>query len=230
MYHKFFVPNVFFASLFSRIVSIYVSLYLRFYTYTFHRESSAIFVTYAIFERLSNTITESTLRFHSGFYEEPRRSSAIRFNFMDPGRSTSRVTEIEISPSARDVSRIADMRAGPRYLRGKKIYSNVCRLCARSSEMQIFILEWIYNPTALIMLSRSPREELNTGSEMAAGKYTYHSVSPGAIIRDSFLRISEKCNFALMNFIQACGSIVSFNIILYYDSFSILLFTLLQNM
>jgi len=39
-----------------------------------------------------------------------RRTLSIRFNFVDPRRSTSRVTEIEISPPEPDVGRIADMQ------------------------------------------------------------------------------------------------------------------------
>lgn len=101
------------------------------------------------------------------------RSLSIHFNFVDPRRSTSRITEIEINPEL-DVRVVSPICAlCPRNLRGKKIYSNVCKLYAQSSEMQIFIVEWICNPTALIMLSRTRSSlELNISSKMVVGKYT----------------------------------------------------------
>lgn len=137
------------------------------------------------------------------------RSSSIHFNFVDPRRSTSRITEIEINPEL-DVRVVSPICAlCPRNLRGKKIYSNVCKLYAQSSEMQIFIVEWICNPTALIMLSRTRSLlELNISSKMVVGKY----ISPLTIIRDSFSRINKKLSFRIYEFYSHVRKKAYFNL------------------
>lgn len=95
-------------------------------------------------------------------------SGALRFNFVDLRRSTSRVTEIEISPPSPMlvVSPICGEPAeSPRK---EDIFKCMQALCAEFRDANIYTRVNLQSAAALIMLSRSPRSELNTGSKMAS--------------------------------------------------------------
>lgn len=128
-------------------------------------------------------------------FHQPRRSSTIRFNFVDSRRSTSRVTEIEISPSAMLVVSPICGAARAESPRKEDIFKCMQALCARGEfrDANIYTRVNLQSYGVNYAFSQSPLE-LNTGSEVAQVSI------PRRLARDNYPRwLFKKCERPVRN-------------------------------